>query len=315
VDIATGVLTTLIEFTNNGVFNKGRRPYAALVDDGGGFFWGSTFSGGANDYGTIFKLNPATGVLITVVEFTGNGATDRGSKPYGALTNDGNGFFWGTTNTGGTSDRGTVFKLNAATGVLTTIADFVSSMGTYPRAALVSDGAGSLLGSTSYGGEGNGSLFKIDPATGVLTTFLHFTNSYLKDTGRDPNCSVVSDGNGFIWGTTASGGKMKVGTVYKLNPVTGVLTTVIDFTGATGSFLGAGPRGGLVQDAGGFLWGCIGGSTRNDGMIFRHNGNFWGVDLCSCGAKIGHARLRSENSLQPILRHPSTLEDRFSNPD
>ena len=67
---AAGVLTTLVEFTDNGTSNKGRRPQAGLVQSSDGFFYGTTSLGGAFGNGTVFKMT-ATGVLTTLVEFTG----------------------------------------------------------------------------------------------------------------------------------------------------------------------------------------------------------------------------------------------------
>ena len=120
---------TLVEFTGNGATNKGSNPYAALVQGGDGNFYGTTLSGGAGlgSHGTVFKMT-ATGVLTTLVEFTGNGATNKGSNPYAALVQGSDGNFYGTTSSGGTgaSIYGTVFKMTP-TGMLTTLAEFTGN--------------------------------------------------------------------------------------------------------------------------------------------------------------------------------------------
>ena len=55
---------------------------AGLVRGNDGNYYGTTRNGGANNYGTVFKLTPA-GEITTLVEFTGYGATNKGSQPMG----------------------------------------------------------------------------------------------------------------------------------------------------------------------------------------------------------------------------------------
>jgi uncharacterized repeat protein (TIGR03803 family) len=95
-----------------------------LVSDGVDFLWGTTNRGGANGNGTIFKVSASTGLLTTILDFDRNGTKNRGAHPRGKMISDGAGNFWGTTREGGTFDNGTVFKVNEATGVLTTVIEF-----------------------------------------------------------------------------------------------------------------------------------------------------------------------------------------------
>lgn len=113
---ATGVLTTLVEFTSgNNLGNVDH--FVGLVQGSDGNFYGTTSDGGAFCYGTVFKMT-ATGVLTTLVEFTHNGATNRGSKPLAGLVEGSDGNFYGTTSEGGPlpfgSGDGTVFKVTPA---------------------------------------------------------------------------------------------------------------------------------------------------------------------------------------------------------
>ena len=64
--------------TLTGATNKGGYPYGQLVGDGAGNLWGTTTIGGANSVGTIYKVNLATGLLTTVVNFSDNGASNKG---------------------------------------------------------------------------------------------------------------------------------------------------------------------------------------------------------------------------------------------
>src|SRR5204862_6746576 len=86
------VYEKVFSFTNDQpASNTGEYPYASLVQGGDGNFYGTTQKGGANRFGTVFKMTPA-GVLTTLVESTGNGASNKGSQPYAGLVqgSDGN---------------------------------------------------------------------------------------------------------------------------------------------------------------------------------------------------------------------------------
>jgi len=67
----------MVHFSGNGTDAKGSGPYAGLVRSSDGSFYGTTTGGGANGYGTVFKMTPA-GALTTLVEFTGTGDLTRG---------------------------------------------------------------------------------------------------------------------------------------------------------------------------------------------------------------------------------------------
>ena len=181
----TGVLTTLVEFTDNRTSYTGSSSSAALVQASDGNFYGTTQEGGAfgNDpdsfnygYGTVFKMT-AAGVLTTLVEFTHNGTSNKGSNPSAALVQGSDGSFYGTTSSGGTgtSFNGTVFKMTTA-GVLTTLVEFTgngaTNKGSNPYAALVRGSDGFFYGTTIGGGALSiGTVFKMT-ATGELTTLV-----------------------------------------------------------------------------------------------------------------------------------------------
>lgn len=69
--------------------------------------------------------------------------------------------------------------------------------------------------------------------------------------GRKPVAGLVFASNGFLYGTTSAGGAHHRGTVFRINPVTGKLTTLHAFSGPDGET----PLAGLVADRFGSLYG------------------------------------------------------------
>lgn len=102
-----GELTTLYTFCSQSGCPDGNQPAAPLVQASGGNFYGTTELGGANNYGTIFKITPG-GTLTTLHSFDGI----DGDYPEGGLVQGLPGTFYGTTPSGGANNEGTVFRLS-----------------------------------------------------------------------------------------------------------------------------------------------------------------------------------------------------------
>ncbi len=99
-----GKETVLHNFT--GYPKDGAVPYAGLFMDTKRNLYGTTYRGGASDYGTVFRLS-RTGKEKVLHSF--NGAD--GALPYAGVLMDTKGNLYGTTAEGGASGYGTVFKL------------------------------------------------------------------------------------------------------------------------------------------------------------------------------------------------------------
>jgi uncharacterized repeat protein (TIGR03803 family) len=257
LDPNTGLLSTLVSF--DGV--HGAYPYCSLTMDSSGDLYGTTYSGGANSAGTVFELNPSTGQLRTLASFD---VTD-GAYPYSGLIADAGGDLYGTTSQGGANenDQGTVFELTLSTGALTTLATFDGPNGAYPYAGLIADANGNLYGTTYQGGANSeGTVFELTSSTGALTTLATCDGP----NGAYPYAGLIADASGDLYGTTYGDSTDNQGTVFELNPATGVLNTLVEFNGADG----ASPSAGLVMDAGGNLYGTTTyGGSNNAGTIFE----------------------------------------------
>ena len=114
-----GLSKTSSNFTGTAGPAPGRFPVSRLLLNGAGTFIGTAPFGGVENLGTIFKIT--NGTFSTVRDFVSAPGAHHGVNPAAGLVNDGNGFFWGTTANGGSANFGTIYKVAASTGALTTV--------------------------------------------------------------------------------------------------------------------------------------------------------------------------------------------------
>jgi len=196
-------------FTNS---TTGAYPWAGVTSDAMGNLYGTTESLGGGQ-GTLYEVAANSGSITKLVTFTG---TANGANPYAPPILDAAGNLYGTTYDGGTNNLGTVYKYNPSTNTLTTLVNFVGTVGAHPYATLIADAAGNLYGTAFDGGGSNASgiVFKLNASNNyaltTLATFLGQTN------GGSPRGSLFADAAGNLYGTTESGGSGFLGTVFKL---------------------------------------------------------------------------------------------------
>ena len=224
----------------------------------------------------MFQLSPkadGTWKLTTIFKFDGR----DGAYPAAGLVMDVAGNLYGTTSGDTGLGDGTVFELSPrkdGAWKFTTLVKFTGKNGSDPEARLILGPAGKLYGTTSAGGDsacdgsGCGTVFQLAPAANgkwKLTTLFKFNNTE----GANPYAALIFDAAGNLYGTASGGGKFGEGTVFKLSPAKGsawTLTTLFNFNGADG----AGPRGSVVFDADGNLYGTtVGGGGRGFGTVFK----------------------------------------------
>jgi uncharacterized repeat protein (TIGR03803 family) len=262
-------VTTLFRFDST----DGAGPNTALVQGRDGNFYGTTYEGGANGLGTVFKIDPS-GTLTTLYNFCPQSGCMDGEFPEGALAQAPSGDFYGITEYGGTNGVGTVFKI-APGGTLTTLYSFCSQSGCtdgdYPVAGLVRAISGDFYGTTVGGGaDGAGTVFKITPS-GTLTTLYSFCAQSGCADGSQPFAGLVQAINGDFYGATSGGGASGAGTIFQMTP-SGTLTTLHSFNGSDG----LGPDAALVQATNGDFYGTTAyygndahGAAFSGGTIFK----------------------------------------------
>jgi uncharacterized repeat protein (TIGR03803 family) len=241
----------------------GSHPVGGLArDKKTGNLYGATVFGGTTNNGTVFKLNPVTGVEAVLYSFKG-GVTD-GANPYSTVVLAGTTVFGNTFN-GGTFGYGTVFKVTAA-GKETVLHNFNSAFpaldGSYPYAGLTLY-KGILYGTTTLGGAHNlGTVFAITK-TGSYTLLYSFKGG--TGDGQSPQAGVAFDKLGNIYGTTYSGGINNAGVVFEITG--GVETAVHHFGRNTGD--GINPEAGMILYKGNFYGTTLQGGTANGGTVFK----------------------------------------------
>jgi uncharacterized repeat protein (TIGR03803 family) len=196
-----------------GAPGDGAQPYSSLVADKTGNLYGTTYAGGANNGGAVFRL-ARDGTETVLYSFDSDDGVD-GISPYPGLVMDKTGNLYGTTNRGGANIYfGTVFKV-APDGTETVLHSFAGkSDGGLPYSGLVADGKGNLYGTTELGGANDqGTVFKLAP-NGTETVLHTFTGT--ANDGAYPYDGLIADGNGNLYGTTLQGGANNKGTVFKL---------------------------------------------------------------------------------------------------
>jgi uncharacterized repeat protein (TIGR03803 family) len=189
-----------------------------------------------------------------------------GANAYTSLVQDSAGNFYGTTSSGGSARRGTVFKIDT-TGNETVLHSFTGGAdGESPAAGLVLDPAGNLYGTTGYGGSsGLGTVFKVD-TSGNETVLYNFTGGIGGPDGANPLAGVILDPAGNLYGTTYLGGASGAGTVFEVD-TNGKETVLYSFAGGVdGAISGAE----LVRDPAGNLYGTtLYGGPSDGGTVFK----------------------------------------------
>lgn len=249
----------LYTFCSKANCSDGSGPEAGLIADQAGNLYGTTVGGGANGFGTVFRLAP-DGTETVLYSFAAGG---DGAYPHARLIMDGSGNFYGTTSGGGAggcggSGCGTVFKL-APDGTETVLYVFGGgSDGGNPNAVIM-DKSGNLYGTTELGGgtgcygSGCGTVFRLVP-DGTETVLYAFTGG---TDGGTPLAGLVMDDSGNLFGTTEYGGSegiVPAGTIFEVTPK-GHEKVLWNFCSLSSCDDGEFPAADLIRDKAGNLYG------------------------------------------------------------
>jgi uncharacterized repeat protein (TIGR03803 family) len=182
----TGHLTALHSFTG-GV--DGGNPWAGVIQDPAGKLYGTTVYGGASNQGVVYRLD-TRGSETVLYSFTGGA---DGGSPYAGVILDSAGNLYGTTQFGGASNQGVVYRLDAAANETVLYSFSGGADGGHPLAGVILDAAGNLYGTTYNGGTSNTGVVYMVDTTGHETVLHSFTGGA---DGINPRAGVIRDSAG-----------------------------------------------------------------------------------------------------------------------
>jgi uncharacterized repeat protein (TIGR03803 family) len=327
-----GVVTTIYNFSGL----DGQNPDGGLTLGPDGNFYGTTEWGGANNLGTIFKITPAGVLTtLHSFTNLGDGYTPRGAPvlgrngifygttcsqyapwigysitstgvfttltqvppcPYSSLILGSDGNFYGTSQVGGLTYQGTVFRMTP-TGTISILHSFNNADGYYLYGNVVQGADGYLYGTTRAGGSGQGGvIFKLSLA-GSFKLLRQFDVNSLTD-GYYPDAGMVAASDGNFYGATYIGnssGSVIYGNLFKITS-SGNYTLEYAFDGSHGSDA----IGTLMQHTNGKLYGLTTeGGANFQGVAYSLNiGIKPFVRLASPDAAVGKTIQIVGNGLQ-----------------
>lgn len=255
----TGVQLYSFSRTQNGDLPNGGLPNGITADKHG-VLYGTTVSGGAFSHGTAFKFY--NGDYTVLHAFKGKA---DGDQPRAGLTVTKKGILFGTTCGGDTAaDVGTIFEI-LANGNYKKLHVFKKRAhdGECPYGELVL-GLDRAYYGTSVGDAQSdaGNVFRISPK-GDFSVVYSFAGG---SDGQEPVGPLLSDGAGTFYGTTMFGGAYGAGTVFSVTSGGGE-RVIYSFSGSSDGFQ---PRGGVIADASGNLYGTTyAGGAFNFGTVFK----------------------------------------------
>lgn len=248
-----------------GAPRDGRYPVAPVTLSRDGFFYGTTESGGNYGSGTVYRLDPRDDSYSIVFHFSRSGA--EAFWPFGALTPDGKGNLYGFAMQGGSTGRGTIYRIRPG-GAFEEVRGMsqTTNEGFMVQGLLVASD-GNLYGTCSDEGAGRmGTLFKLAP-DGSGFTVLHAFN-FTPDDGFTPLTPVIEGSDGKLYGTTRQGGIGGCGTVYRINKDGTGYQLLHGFSGPDGCIF----QDPLIEGSDGVLYGVtVQGGNNGIGAVFRMN--------------------------------------------
>lgn len=266
---STNALLVRVSFSAAG---NGSTPRARLSRNAdGSVLFGTCFTGGANNGGTIFRYGSISATAgangptsVTKLHDFVPGVGNTGSGPFRGVTLASNGKLYGMTFLGGAANGGVLFELNSTTpSAYTVLHDFILATGWKPFGEVMQASDGHLYGITSQGGTGAaGTIFKYDLSGPGYSVVQNLNNT----TGNGAYGGMIQAANGLLYGMMKQGGTANFGTIFSFDRTTSTYTVLAELNA-----LGLrNPESRLLEISPGVFIGTTKlGGTANSGCAFR----------------------------------------------
>jgi uncharacterized repeat protein (TIGR03803 family) len=229
-------------------FDDRSAPYQTLIRGADGGIYAVSVTGGEDDAGAVYRLDPTTGAVRTVYQAReSHGFLTTGASP----ASDGRLYVVAEGSSGPRTGGAAVLSIDPATGAATLLHEF-GEWGNVPfhfATSPIEGPDGYLYGTAQDGGIPlKGVVYRMDRLTGETTILHQFTGP----DGAHPR-SLTRTSDGRLYGITAAGGAEGAGVIVRLNPMSGAVTPVLHIRPSLGH--GRGPYSRLVEGIDGHLYG------------------------------------------------------------
>jgi uncharacterized repeat protein (TIGR03803 family) len=227
IDTAGGNFSTIRHLDGD---VDGEEPRGRLVQADDTNLYGVTHSGGANNFGTFYRID-LNGTAYAVLHAFG--ASTEGTRPGAGLIQGSDGRLYGTTElaAAGAGD-GTVFGVALNGSNLTTLHTFAGAPndGQTPSAELLEASDGVLYGTAEFAGSQSGGIAFALHRDGTAFQVLH---NFGGADGTRPRAPLVEN-QALLWGTAYGVGANNGGTLFHITRAGGLFAVVHDFAAASG---------------------------------------------------------------------------------
>jgi len=253
-----GSYGSIFDFTSA---SNGAGVGGKILEASDGLLYGACEIGGANDGGTLWRIDKNGANFLLLWALTTN---SDGKNASDGLIEASDGKLYGTCRIGGGTNEGTIFRINKnGTGFQVIHTFAAASDGKNPRGGLIVGSDGMLYGITENGGNFTyGTAFRINKDGTGFQVIRHFdTADGFGNTG-----GLTQVGTRLL-GAAQLGGANGNGTIWRMNLDGSSFVVTYDFGNFPNPYS---PKTRLVPGGDGYLYGTTSlGGENNNGVIYR----------------------------------------------
>lgn len=226
-------------------------------------------SGGEYDNGGIVEFDPNTNRCIPVYYFENTVGYNGRATKY-ALIKASNGKLYGTiegVSLGDGETKSIIYEFDTNTYAF--IEKYIFDTDYKPKGKLVQLANGFLYGTATGLSDNSDIIYQFAIGASTMSIQYEFTRENNVDGGSSPSSFLIDGGGNVLYGMTFHGGKPdqsrnRGGTLFSYSPTSNSHTRLVSFSGQDN--VGSHPRGSLVKDASGNLYGIVSGNK-----IFKYS--------------------------------------------